>query len=321
MSAVLSLEEWRELARPFFDVVSAGGPKAFRARGTFAQHGRLISSDVRFGSALFAHDPKLLKAYDNEYLLFERYTEGTARGLVGEISARIDPKTIHVMDMSRRVQTATTNAVVRGVVIPHHVIGYDPSRDAPYVALPLASPRGRLLDLALQMMLAPSLPVTDAEAVSLADAFVGLVRHLMLNQPDPDAGNPMAQAGRLRVEDYINRALGNPDLSVARLCRIFGLSRATLYRMFADEGGVQRYIDARRLDRCFAELHHAPATYGRIRDVAGRWGFHEAADFNRRFKSRFGIRPSDCLVTPQAATRDASPRVILPPVQAWMGKL
>jgi AraC-like DNA-binding protein len=223
--------------------------------------------------------------------------------------------------MSRHVQTTTSNAVVRGVVIPHHVIGYDPSRHAPYVALPLASPRGRLLDMALQSMLEPSLPVTEAEAVALADAFVGLVRRLMLDLPDHDTIDPLAQAGRLRLKDHIDRVLDDPDLSPERLCRIFGLSRASLYRMFAEEGGVQRYIDARRLDRCFAELHNAPASYGRIRRVAEKWGFHGAANFNRRFKSRFGIRPTDCLVAPDQATSDVEPRLVLPPVQEWMRKL
>jgi AraC-like DNA-binding protein len=143
----------------------------------------------------------------------------------------------------------------------------------------------------------------------------------MLNLPDQDGVDAMAQAGRLRVKDHINRVLADPDLSAERLCRTFGLSRATLYRMFAKEGGVQRYIDARRLDRCFAELHNAPASYGRIRRVAEKWGFHGAANFNRRFKSRFGIRPTDCLAVADAAPGDAPPRLVTPPVQEWMRKL
>lgn len=321
MSPALRFQEWHELARPFFDVMPTGAAGSFRAQAAFARHGRLISSHVRFGSALFDHDPKFLRAYDNEYLLFERYIEGIARGLVGEHSARIDRDTVHFMDMSRRVQTTTSDAVVRGVVIPHHVIGYDPSLHAPYVSLPLASPRGRLVDLALQSMVAPCVPVTEAEAVALADAFVGLVRRLMLNLPDHAVVDPQAQAGRLRVKDYINRVLDDADLSSERLCRIFGLSRATLYRMFAEVGGVQRYIDARRLDRCFAELHNAPATYGRVREVAERWGFHEAASFSRRFKNRFGIRPTDCLVAPDPAASDVEPRLVLPQVQEWMRRL
>jgi AraC-like DNA-binding protein len=173
--------------------------------------------------------------------------------------------------------------------------------------------------MALQAMLAPTL--TEADAAVLADAFIGLVRRLMLNLPDQDGVDAMAQAGRLRVKDHINRVLADPDLSAERLCRTFGLSRATLYRMFAKEGGVQRYIDARRLDRCFAELHNAPASYGRIRRVAEKWGFHGAANFNRRFKSRFGIRPTDCLAVADAAPGDAPPRLVTPPVQEWMRKL
>jgi AraC-like DNA-binding protein len=175
--------------------------------------------------------------------------------------------------------------------------------------------------MALQSMVAPSGPVTEAEAVALADAFIGLVRRLMLNLPDHDAVDPFARASRLRVKDYINRVLDDPDLSSERLCRIFGLSRATLYRMFEKEGGVQRHIDARRLDRCFAELHNAPATCGRVGEVSRRWGFHEAANFNRRFKNRFGVRPTDCLVAPDQVASDVEPRLVLPPVQEWMRKL
>lgn len=108
-------------------------------------------------------------------------------------------------------------------------------------------------------------------------------------------------------------------LTVERLCRDFHISRATLYRMFAAEGGVQHYIMDRRLDRCFTELCGSPATRGRVGEVANRWGFTDAAHFNKRFKRRFGFAPSDCLNSNTNIQVDSGS--IIYPVHHWMRKL
>ncbi|MEE2929174.1 MAG: hypothetical protein VX599_00510, partial [Pseudomonadota bacterium] len=66
------------------------------------------------------------------------------------------------------------------------------------------------------------------------------------------------------IRKYIESHLGDQTLLPAQICNLFNLSRATLYRMFEDDGGVRRFIQDRRLHSAIwdlAEGGHAPRTF------------------------------------------------------------
>ena len=104
------------------------------------------------------------------------------------------------------------------------------------------------------------------------------------------------QASRARaVHAYIEDHLHDPDLGVDQLCRRFAMSRRTLYRMFADHGGVARYLTERRLARAFDALKAASPTRGLIKAVALTYGFVDQDYFGRLFRKRFAIVPSEAV--------------------------
>ena len=100
-----------------------------------------------------------------------------------------------------------------------------------------------------------------------------------------------AQAVRAYIEDHLD----DPDLGVERLCRRFAMSRRTVYRMFADDGGVGRYLVERRLVRAFGALRAASPSRGLINAVALDCGFDDQRRFRRLFRQRFAIAPSDAV--------------------------
>ncbi len=100
-----------------------------------------------------------------------------------------------------------------------------------------------------------------------------------------------AEAVRAYIEDHLD----DPDLGVDRLCRRFALSRRTVYRMFADDGGVGRYLTERRLARAFGALGAASPSRGLINAVALDCGFDDQRRFRRLFRQRFAIAPSDAV--------------------------
>ena len=77
----------------------------------------------------------------------------------------------------------------------------------------------------------------------------------------------------------------------------FHCSRATLYRVFKADGGVKRFVTDQRLARSFHDLASPGVSGQRVKDVAEAWGFFNASHFNRLFRQRFDITPSDVMAT------------------------
>jgi AraC-like DNA-binding protein len=96
-----------------------------------------------------------------------------------------------------------------------------------------------------------------------------------------------------------------------------GLSRSALYRLFERDGGVANYIRNLRLDRCFADLLDSPPKRGCVCRIAQNWSFFDPANFNRAFRNRFGVAPSDCVISHDVGTAWSNS---LPehPVHDWM---
>ena len=97
---------------------------------------------------------------------------------------------------------------------------------------------------------------------------------------------------RHELRETIERQLGSPSLNTARLSRMLGVSRSTLYRLLQEEGGVQAYIRSRRLAR-IADSLRCPGDRQTIAALAERWGFCDAAYLGRAFREAYGITPGD----------------------------
>ncbi len=110
-----------------------------------------------------------------------------------------------------------------------------------------------------------------------------------------------AQAVRAYIEDNLHDA----GLGIDQLCRRFATSRRTLYRMFADDGGIARYVTERRLARAFDELGAASPARGLVKGVALSLGFADQKQFGRLFRQRFAIAPSDAVGLGSTADRPA----------------
>jgi len=309
-------DDWRELVSVFFDVEALSPEKAFKAEVEFRRHSQAIASNTRFSAQKFTHQPGSIRGVDHDYLLFERYLSGSGRGLASDIPTAIDPSVLHVVDLSRAYCTITTDVVTNGLLIPHEAVGYDPSRHAAYYSVPVASLKGRVLlaaHEALDEAIAASLPPAE----ELESAFVSLVGSLLLGDTDERARAVSGALTKKAVKQEVSRCLMDPGLSADGLCRRLGLSRSNLYRLFAGDGGVMRYVADRRLDACFAELAGSPDERGRVSGVAKRWGYHDLANFNRAFRKRFGVRPSECVGTGRSVATHLTGRSIHP-VHQWI---
>lgn len=117
------------------------------------------------------------------------------------------------------------------------------------------------------------------------------------------------EAKKVRAERYFLQHLRRERFDIDQVCAELGMSRATLYRLFQDDGGVRAYATRFKLDRLYRELEHTPAARGAVSRVSARYGFHDPSHFVRLFRRNFGTNPSDILgarVEGSEASRDAT---------------
>ena len=105
----------------------------------------------------------------------------------------------------------------------------------------------------------------------------------------------MRQACRL-----IDERLCDAELTIEQIAGALRISRATLYRLFEEGGGVARHIKERRLERIHAILSAADPQRPCLSSIAEEYGFKSGGDFSRAFLGHFGYRPSE--VVPRAAS-------------------
>jgi AraC-like DNA-binding protein len=95
----------------------------------------------------------------------------------------------------------------------------------------------------------------------------------------------------MEIRRYIEQHIALTDLGPDHLCKMFGLSRASLYRLFEPIGGVTDYIRTRRLRAAFDMLaNEGKRTVG---EIAYACGFADISAFSRAFRNQFGMSPSE----------------------------
>ena len=143
--------------------------------------------------------------------------------------------------------------------------------------------------------LAPRLAAMSvAEAREVEQATLHLIAAALASSAlGPARDAPAVAAGLLATaRARIEARLADPALSPDSLAAELGLSRASLYRLFAPMGGVGAFIQGRRLARVRARLAD-PRPVRRLADIAFGCGFASEAHFSRAFRARFGQTPGE----------------------------
>lgn len=145
------------------------------------------------------------------------------------------------------------------------------------------------------LLLSQKLPMmTMAERLIVTENAVDLLFALLqtgeaaVNSPQDPIGHGLFVA----AQRYVDAQLANAALSAQQIAHAVGCSRATLYRVFADEGlTVGQYVRERRLSLALHLLQEAPDVT--VAAVAHRCGFGDISHFSKLFKRTYGMRPTD----------------------------
>jgi AraC-like DNA-binding protein len=97
-----------------------------------------------------------------------------------------------------------------------------------------------------------------------------------------------------RAKVFIERNLGDPDLTPRAVADHHNISLRGLYALFGDEPeGVAALIRTRRLERCRADLARPELCALAVQTIAARWGFSNATVFGRAFRQAYGLTPGE----------------------------
>jgi AraC-like DNA-binding protein len=104
----------------------------------------------------------------------------------------------------------------------------------------------------------------------------------------------LATAHRIRIVNYIEAHLGDPDLTPMRVAQACKMTPRYLHHLFSHESEtVARYILRRRLEECSRALT-VPSQRGRtVTAIAFDYGFNSPTHFGRVFRTRYGMTPRE----------------------------
>ncbi|WP_176738434.1 helix-turn-helix domain-containing protein [Micromonospora pallida] len=121
--------------------------------------------------------------------------------------------------------------------------------------------------------------------------LVGLIA-LMCADGGPTALGSVRARTMERAKEYIERNLGDVDLTPDRVATAQNVSTRTLHRLFESEGlTISGWIRLRRLEHCRMDLTDRASEDLSISSIGAKWGLYDAAHFSRLFKSSYGISP------------------------------
>jgi AraC-like DNA-binding protein len=166
------------------------------------------------------------------------------------------------------------------------------------VAIPMSGSKGisALLSEFLKGFWRQCSEEIDASIVPrMTNAALDLVAsaYTVLPQAHSDR-SALSNAHRIRIVNYIEAHLGDPDLTPMRVAAACKMTPRYLHHLFSHESEtVARYILRRRLEECSRALT-IPSQRGRtMTAIAFDYGFNSPTHFGRVFRARYGVTPRE----------------------------
>jgi AraC-like DNA-binding protein len=226
---------------------------------------------------------------------------GSAIGLAGDGPVRADPGDVIFVDLSQslKVRQSASDGLVDEVTLwtaRDRILPLVSDENALHgLVLKADSPAGAVIGATMQAFAgsAPKMRLADFDAV--ADGLVALaaksIAPALTRAGDRETPPPLASF--VTIRRYIDRKLASQDLSASSIAAEFGLSRASLYRLFEPAGGIARYIRKVRLSRAYQEITAAEFSNRRIGFIAYQLGFKNVSAFSRLFHEVYGVTPGE----------------------------
>lgn len=290
---------WFEETAPLYDIApiaSNGNTGRFDIRSMTSTAGVVL--DAKYD----AQSLRLMKRHSSlalDLVFVQRFHRGGVVGRSGERAFAHRPGDIAIIDYAHQFEGVHQASHLQGVYLIKESLGLAQEEQLPTLHFPAGSLAARLLGAELDRLCTPFHDGKPQLRASDFRRFLSCVKLSIAGAPvEGDVRTQARGALRDLICDYIERNLLSPDLSTTSILREFGVSRATLYRMFESENGVRCYISNRRLFGAVFDISSQQMRRGLIHETAERWGFSSDANFSRSVRRAFGTSPGDLCSNP-----------------------
>lgn len=283
---------WWEDNSPMYDiapVASAANTGRFEILSFSSACGAVVSAtyDAQALRLTPRHSSRLA-----DLIFVQRFVFGGIAGRSGDTPFEHRPGDVAIIDYGRPVEGLHRASQLEGIYLHKDTLGIKPETPLPLLNFPAGSIMSRLLGAEMDRVLKSLGTNRSRISVQTFERFVSCVKVAMHGTSVRcDIRMKARQALRDLICEYVERNLSSPELSTTTLLRVFGVSRATWYRMFESDSGVRNYISNRRLYRAVFDITATPMRRGHIHEISERWGFSSDANFSRAVRRAFGTSP------------------------------
>ena len=245
--------------------------------------------------------PRLIRQFDPELYCLSFVLRGDVTVTHGGREAILDTASLTLSTTSRplqgRIHADGGPARVVDVVLPRRLLPLPEKRVDRLLAMPLSGRAGpgALFAQFLRHLAAESARYRPPDAPRLGNVALDLVSALLAHHLEsslpPEAHR---HALLLRVQAFVQRHLGDPDLTPGRIAAAHHISVRSLHRLFQQHGiTVAAFIRRQRLERARRDLADPLLRAYPVHAIAARSGFPRPADFTRAFRTVYGTPPRD----------------------------
>lgn len=273
---------------------------SFYAHFSFATLGALNCGSVDFSPASYGRTPELLTDGNDDFVLF--INRGSA---IHE--SRKDQVTAHggaiLQDNSQagRVSSEDVGSLLN-IRIPRKLLMsvVPTAEDLVGSAINPNSTALRLLHNYVAMLLDDSTEQPQTLAVA-GQHIVDLIALAIADNAETAAMRTsigLKAARTLAVRRSIQERLGDPELSLALIAKVNGISERYVQALLEEQDtSLTDYVLEQRLALAHRLLSNPMHRQRRISDIAYGAGFSDLSHFNRSFRRRYGRTPSEVRVT------------------------
>jgi AraC-like DNA-binding protein len=228
-----------------------------------------------------------------DQLLILLQTQGTVDSDYGGRRARRQTGDIEIVDYARPLHSAATDygnlmIILARASVPAALTALDPHG----LIFPRDSAAARLIGAAMQEFYAQADQLTVSEAEAAIEGIVALTTAYARIRLAGDELERLKSRRKAALE-YIDANLGNAQLGPDDIAEAVNLSRASLYRLLAAEGGIRAILLKRRLDEALRLMLEDSSDDHSLKKIVRHCGFGGTSQFSRAFRARFGVPPRE----------------------------